>query len=1121
MMAAMIWDNDSINFLSSQMGLCFVAKKLEPYTEQGLKYVHAEVSKVMAAVPPCTVQCSRTYGSNITSWCKSCRGWKKWLDQFRRKRVPLNIARCHSWKWNESYQDIIEFYCPNEWETIPGIRDIACSCHIWKNCTKFKIKSFVTSNVQKVRNKYVAHNQDLKVSDDQKSEIFDALQDLVKDSDISNIDTRECIEQLINIQNGDVCNEVTRMLHMQLKIDQHQVTLESIEKTVERILAQTFDSQHPGLNVRNICKTAFGQLTKCFVICFMVMIIATMIIAFTFTYVNTPKQGIVEQYSDTCISEDYSFPVPQDLPLNGYFSNHGPLVGRDWLFAELEKDIFKDDKMHGIIIKAELGYGKSALVNQVLCAKDGEKGSHMKANVVAFHICKFDVASTTNPARFVTRTAGLLSSTIPEYKTFLKEKLPADSIIYDRFECEREIEACFDQAITIPFQKLNNINMGVRANKLFVIDAIDECVDPRVNKNHIMDILLSRMWKFPKWIKFLITSRHINLSEDILRYFHEKLLLAQDSRNVEDINKYIIDNMPVSVDADILLKQSGGNFQYVISVLELEENILNINQSLPRSMDDIYNHNFDRLFPNQESFDMAKTTFEIVAASYFRKPSDQLNDLLSWNKNQLYGKATLQFDVLSHFIANQSEGLTFYHQSLFVWLTSNTNQKYRISVPNGHGMISNYYLNKSLISTVSDLVKLSIHVAESRNETLQTRFMSLRLGEFKQNPIHEFIRRYSSVAGLKLLFHHFPRLNDMDKYGETMAFIAAKQGHTMQLKYLETHGNIFTFRKHSNDVLYKNYLPTRLGQNETLSGFNLLHVATMYHRIDAVRYLLTKLDTPTIQQKTAMGHTADEIACEKGFLDILSVLKPSADKFVNCMYYAAAENHIELIKILSEEMKSSQIECVSDSESQLAFDQVTEIALDNWYEKDPSQLLDLSLSIRAMKDTPLHMAVRRFSVDVAEFLIDTYPNLLNCNNAFGITPMLLAVNLNRSSLFKGMVNQVMLDKCSERSLVINKTLEHTWMGYSDIGFIHYLVMFGICDNFCIPGMTFAHLAVLHNRQHMLKFVHSKYGSMFEWNVKDYSGRYPHDYKGISDTVLYRCKKFFSLVDSGLLENQIH
>ncbi|WAR11747.1 hypothetical protein MAR_025927, partial [Mya arenaria] len=83
-------------------------------------------------------------------------------------------------------------------------------------------------------------------------------------------------------------------------------------------------------------------------------------------------------------NQEYSPSFPTSLLLVDYFKHHGPLVGRIWLFKLLEEEL-KNTKKSGVLLEADMGYGKSAIAAHITCAKEGDQGMELRKRLIAFH----------------------------------------------------------------------------------------------------------------------------------------------------------------------------------------------------------------------------------------------------------------------------------------------------------------------------------------------------------------------------------------------------------------------------------------------------------------------------------------------------------------------------------------------------------------------------------------------------------------------------------------------------------------------------------------------------------------------------------------------------------------
>ena len=183
--------------------------------------------------------------------------------------------------------------------------------------------------------------------------------------------------------------------------------------------------------------------------------------------------------------EIYSIPFAADLQLNGYLRKHESLVGRQWLYTELEKQLSElEFRQKGIVLTADIGYGKSAFVSHLLCSKEAS----IQKRVIAYHICRYDVLSTKNPALFIRRMMGMIANQLPEFGSHVS-MLPNTSVFFDKYLYEQDPNLCFDQGLQFP---LREIYVPPGVNRIIVIDALDECADGFRGSNKIADLIRQR-----------------------------------------------------------------------------------------------------------------------------------------------------------------------------------------------------------------------------------------------------------------------------------------------------------------------------------------------------------------------------------------------------------------------------------------------------------------------------------------------------------------------------------------------------------------------------------------------------------------------------------------------------
>ncbi|XP_060604422.1 uncharacterized protein LOC132757225 [Ruditapes philippinarum] len=677
------------NYVCCYHGLKYAGDKLEVYTRNGLKSIHKTVYSKLAGKQACTQRCSEVYPREISSWCETCRAWRKYLSNASNLQ-NIYLDKMMSWNWPTSYESIAPYFLPHSWAN-QDFQDISTSCHIWDNCKNtFKIRQHVLNNLRECRNTFVAHNPRLRVTDLEKSKVFDALKDLFKDPDVMlHIDAQNCLSELDRIEKGDLLSNSLKSIFEALSrhsedivllqniadrvmesqnnlitsvrgIEERQNEMERhLQEYHERVIRMIMAKEE---NIGN--KKRNGIMLSFFYMAIFIAIFG-IVLQFGFNYMyygfkDKRKINDNSSYKD-CLSEEYTYPFKQDLPLLGYIYDNETIIGREWLYETMEsKLISSNSTFKGVAMIADMGYGKSSFVSHILCAKEKEKSYEIKSHVVAFHICRFDVKSTQSPAIFIRRLIGFLATRYEEYGNKISI-MSDDNIIYSQEFCENDPIACFDQSIIFPFRQLS---FDSNIPWILIIEALDECFEKSSGKNLILELLLARVRELPKWFKVFVTSRNIT-ELYLLKNFEHVHLKPNDTRNIRDTKEYIqakysshgLENNGSEIEK--IIKLCDGNFLFLIHAIKFRLENGNIT-SLPDSLEEIYELNFDRQYDDTGSFLTSKAIFEIVLASFNLLSKEDIFHILESNNITDIIQFGTHMEKLSFFLRNDNF-VTIFH----------------------------------------------------------------------------------------------------------------------------------------------------------------------------------------------------------------------------------------------------------------------------------------------------------------------------------------------------------------------------------------------------------------------------------------------------------------------------
>ncbi|XP_060566989.1 uncharacterized protein LOC132725819 [Ruditapes philippinarum] len=1130
-------DSERQNFVSNYRGFSYVGEKLESYTKEGLEKTYQDIYKKLAGYPPCTQNCSTSFKCQYGKWCRTCSCWRNELLKTR-KSPNVRWELTHSWEWPRSYTNIIEVYIPANWPNGDiDIKDVSTACFIWENCSEqFKIKPFIIKNIRQFRNKYFGHNMSMKATDLEKTKVFDVLKDLFKEPDVQgHIDAQDCINHLLNIEQGKQIEKwmiaVQNLLeHHRFKLgdiatntEQHHHILEDIQTSQNVSVEGQEDLRREVKNIRTdftIFRSDFNTIFKrndsifsnmakgLDIIVSLLLVIFVMSGIFVFKYFEYETE--MDKYHDrACMSEQYSVPFSQDLPLLGYLNEHKALVGRQWLMESLHHDLFNSNnsKNHGIVLVAEMGYGKSAFVSKLLCPGSMNIAKDINKHIVAFHVCKFDVQSTHLLERFIRRLVGFFAKKSAEYGNIVS-MFPESHILFNRDSCNKEPEACFDQGVTIPLKQLSSVT---DTPWVIVVDAIDEC--GRSGNNPVLNLLSDRIRQLPKWLKFLISSRDVP-QLTMLRKMKLNYLYSNDSRNKEDLKTFIEKSFPKHTHRAMisnLVYKNEGNFVYIIQALKwiIDNNDNETVPDFPADLGEIFDINFGRQF-GYTSYMIPKLILEIICSTTNPlSKSETFAILKSSNISLTIDEFDLYFKSLSFFL-REGEDVGISHNALYFWLIDKNNENYRISLQNGHTLISKYLFSKMSDNNTKNIVDLAIHVANSADMSLRKLFLSSKFlisnEVLNDSILHKLIWRTPCVEALELLIHHFPDVNAFNEGNVTPSFVAAAKGHTDQLKLLFSKGANLNFIVKGQMLInsYDVFNKLEMMKLYFYSGYSLLHIASQHGYTSTAIYILAQ-NQSLVYVRNTLGLNAGHVACENGHLNVVKEMRTLHTKvfFYECMYYASKKNH----KHIAEWLVSIgfTFECISNQRSFEAFQNITKLDHFHLIEHNIATFPIDSLTLHfivpldiwwiVLKHNPLMIAIKTGSMDVAKYLLNTFYEARKCYDAFGYTAALASVRFNRTELYPLLNDEIASDRCG-------KTPNHL----NDVEVIQTYLFEG-----CPEGGSLSHVVALYTQSDQI-YVHVIRNKLdVNWDHPDNFGNYPIHY-----AVANRNFLFMFLIEEGTL-----
>ena len=761
-------------------------------------------------------------------------------------------------------------------------------------------------------------------------------------------------------------------------------------------------------------------------------------------------------------------------------------VGRQWLYREVE-DAFEVENITGVQIIASPGSGKSAFASQLICSRTSS--SFFDTRILGYHFCKYSDKHTQMAGKFVRNLAEMIGRRLPEYgdivtnSTYIQLSLTEDCIHY------QDPVGCFEVAVLSPLRNLTN-----KPREIYwfvVVDALDECLTQVETGHSIVYLLNNTIHRFPPWLKVVMTSR--NESDVSLHSSKVKKITIdpEDSRNLKDLEIYVTKRLfqessllhrvkswfgddsvkLITKSAAEVLSKTQGNFLFVKELLdywELSRPDLRDALVPPKTLGDLYQSYFERLYPRKGNFKYARHIFELLVSTFEPLTQKQVFELLRLRENNLDEEYSFKnrLKELDHFLKyGKDNTVTLYHLSLTEWLTSERNEKYFVSKRKGHETFCDFYLNLIREGKKSKLSKYILKLAQH-----------IALGGWKEAYVQEFLNFPSQTVNssdpqskgtllhlaatidnreaLELLLRHFSCIDCVDNRGITPAFLAAEHGLVDNLVLLvgkgakvnrKTKGIVAFYKakilrelkalKQANNNSYMSVVYQRIDMpvyqtKSKLFGASMLHAAAKGGHERVVRFLIE--NNARISILNGAHLTALQIAAENGHLNVVKTLyEAGAVADQTALHHAALNNSLDVVNFLLDiGVKDECLRCdgsfywlntkerfpnstffpdppFKDSCSNMALidNDVAKVCID--YEKKwPDETKKLyDDSHLILCHSALHAAVASGHNKVVTRLLSEKHNALNCQDYSGRTPLHEAVRKNDSTI----VN-ILLDK---------------------------------------------------------------------------------------------------------------
>ncbi|XP_053396641.1 uncharacterized protein LOC128556237 isoform X2 [Mercenaria mercenaria] len=717
----------------------------------------------------------------------------------------------------------------------------------------------------------------------------------------------------------------------------------------------------------------------------------------------------VEKMHRGCLSEEpHSSFSHKYVRMLSYLSHHRSFVGRQWLFESLEERLQDNSTKQGVILMADMGYGKTAVVAKIVCATPSDDSYNLRKRLIAYHICRFDSIITKRQFVFIRRLTSMIAQSIPMFSELLKYQYTSCTDNFDAETCEKDPYGCFDECLINP---LRSLPAQSGKPKLIIIDALDECEqheDDRINGiNGIASLLKYKLHLFPKWFKFILTCRTVWYCRQLKSRMDILNLDSGDKRNVNDIKTFISTKGFNNNVYDFNFEPS--SFLLVLSILNSDASLGQI-----QSLNIFYEHQFKRYFDIK--YKHAKDILEIICSSFQPIIETQLWNIVSDTTDINPEDFEAAMRHLAHFLKSIDNKVHIMHVSLQEWLLDKENIDFKINLSVGH-YLNALYLLKLLREKREkiDVVTLVSHAAYANTNmkvNVLDNFYSLKTKDVikmdnnkNDYPLHRLARKSDSAVAAKCLLKHFPEIDRLDKYNVTPAFLAASFGNLEILKTLTKAGANITFRTKSFEYVIHLNLAAQMSFEKFHWGYGILDIAAQNGQYNIVKFILKdyKRFNYPIETKNGMNLLPVHLACKLGHIKIVKYIYECSQWLDNvCLYYAAEGGHTGLVEYLLKIKIKDDCKLCGPNLHWIPKGMIRiqgQMIVSN-FQRRYQNIYILSDDWHFIAcETALHVAVRKGYVEVVKALLH-FPTIYSfkCADRGGRTPLISAIQYNHTDI---------------------------------------------------------------------------------------------------------------------------
>lgn len=356
-------------------------------------------------------------------------------------------------------------------------------------------------------------------------------------------------------------------------------------------------------------------------------------------------------------------------------------INRTWMVDEVKAWLSDETATKVLLIKGNPGSGKSAFMAHE---------SLFNSYVCGILFCEWDHSSFNNLDSITRNLACQLAFKLPDYRlqllSFLNdEKIRSGLDVYS----PKNGESMFQDLI---LHRLPYLIDGER-NLVILIDGIDE-LDGEYRrggrrKNILAELLQKELYRFPRWLRFIITARNDFSVTKALKDVKVLDIDEHQEENEKAVVEYLrhdLEGYPTDSITEIV-NNSSGNFLYAKMAAKAYKDGVDLDDIIKGdvgSLSYIYLGYFERMFASKDSglgedvlnraIAALVSTDEPIPVETFQK----IVGLSAGSLNKLVKLLSPYLTGMDRSGEKSSKNLSFFHKSICDWLLSDESDEFMV-----------------------------------------------------------------------------------------------------------------------------------------------------------------------------------------------------------------------------------------------------------------------------------------------------------------------------------------------------------------------------------------------------------------------------------------------------------